>query len=172
MLFWHVQWAAVTEICACHCKHHRDEHKSDSLLKPTCGQQWECGRWEFGIGLGGGGSLQGPNARTWGVKSWMKMWNTRPTFCVRDVTQCHWAGLLLREGYGNTVGVWKGVSKKGRVGDNALLVSAATTSETRIHGGRCVPSGLPLPVPCGWTGMTNSVDANCSWWGIIKVNGW
>lgn len=54
--------------------------------------------------------------------------------------------MLCVKGYSYSYNaVRKGVSKKGRVGDNKLLVSAIT-SETRIHGGRCVPSVLPLPV--------------------------
>lgn len=97
-----------------------------------------------------------------------------PFFSLSADVSVYGAGMLLWEGYSSIADVWTGRKKrKGRVGDNELLVRAATTSETRIHGGTLCP-GLPLterllllPNP----GMTNDVDVSRSWWGIRKDDG-
>lgn len=146
MYFWHGQWAVMTEICACHCKHHPGEQKVIhyySLHADASGNVAGGMLALLGVGWGApkarcrktGRQIMNENIKYKADVFLVVMSNNatgRVYCCVRATA---------------IVDVWKGVSRKGRVRDNKLLVSA-TTSETRIHGGLCVPSGPPLPVLC------------------------
>lgn len=87
-----------------------------------------------------------------GKTGWQKSWMKKSK--IQSLRFWWWCQTMSRGGYAavSGAGVWKGVSNKKKrkkrksCGDNKLLVSATTTSETRIHGGRCVPSRLPFAV--------------------------
>lgn len=85
MRFKHGQWAAVTEICACHCKHHPAQHKVIhyfSLHADTSGNV-------------AGGLLNGLHAGRLGGKLLLTLKNT--IFFGCDVKKCHGVGHAATE---------------------------------------------------------------------------